>query len=126
VDLKTAADASPHAFMRSVAKFGYDLSPFLYTQGVSEELGCSVSFYWVVVSTDDMQNVRVYKASDEMMSSSRLKCLDGIQAIKEFASMGVESASELHDHTEIELLHPPKWESGDESDLPGSNIKFPV
>jgi len=118
VDLKTAADARPHKFMRSVADYGYDYAAWLYTQGVSEELGCSVSFVWVVVDTADTQHVRCYRASNDMLTSSRHKCLDGIQALKGFLKDGIEEVSQRHDHTDIENLNPPAWES-EQSDLPG-------
>jgi hypothetical protein len=67
IDLKTAQDASPHAFARSVAKFGYHIQAAFYLRAVSgfqkavEAYEDGWRFYIVAVESTSPYSVASYK-----------------------------------------------------------------
>lgn len=61
VDLKTAADASPHGFASAAAKYGYDLQSEFYRDGIGQATGDEVAFCFVVVEKEPPHMVGVYE-----------------------------------------------------------------
>lgn len=67
VDLKTAADASPERFAKSVADFGYYMQDPWYRQGLAACLGCEwqdIDFIFIVVPTTPPYLPMTYRIAD--------------------------------------------------------------
>ncbi|MFW5871267.1 MAG: PD-(D/E)XK nuclease-like domain-containing protein [Verrucomicrobiota bacterium] len=60
IDLKTTEDASPKAFMRSIANYGYHFQAAFYQRGFNKITGKEVPVYFVVVEKTMPFGVAVY------------------------------------------------------------------
>lgn len=67
VDVKTTKDASPEAFAKSVADYGYHRQDPHYREGLAACLGCKwdeIDFVFAVVETEPPYLVATYRVSD--------------------------------------------------------------
>lgn len=72
IDLKTSADASPHAFKYSVTKFKYDLQEAIYREGVGKEYTVR-NFYFLVIEPYPPYAVAVYVLDSAALNYSNVK-----------------------------------------------------
>ncbi|AMV31278.1 Exodeoxyribonuclease 8 [Pirellula sp. SH-Sr6A] len=63
LDVKTTADASPEAFARSVAKWGYARQHAFYCEGARQKYGIDFRFLLCVVSTNRPHETACYELS---------------------------------------------------------------
>lgn len=74
VDLKTASDASPGKFARSVHDYGYYMQDPWYRDGLAAILGCNpddIDFVFVVVQTTEPHLVMTYRLDDAAVALGR-------------------------------------------------------
>jgi hypothetical protein len=73
VDLKTAADASPDSFSRSIHGFGMHIQAAVYCDAVLAESSGLIDpqYVWIVAETKPPHNVAIYRASDKMIQRGR-------------------------------------------------------
>ena len=68
-DLKTATDASPKTFQRSVINFGYHTSAAWYMRGIEQvEAMDLINWAWIVVETSEPFAVQIYVADEALLS----------------------------------------------------------
>lgn len=82
-DVKTAADASPDAFARSVINFGYDLSAAHYLNGAAAHGKPAETFVWLVIESKPPYTTQVYICSDELLERGRVLCNRAIAKLRE-------------------------------------------
>lgn len=97
-DLKTAADASPEAFMRQAHNLEYHLQAAIYRAVFDKP-----DFYWIVAETSAPFNYQVYKQSPEAKAWSDRRLYTLIQQFQQWdgTSKGYSS--------EILTLDLPRW-----------------
>lgn len=66
VDVKTTADASTDAFIRSAINYGYDFQAAMYSEGVEKNIGKKPLFVFIAVEKDPPFSVNILQA-DELM-----------------------------------------------------------
>lgn len=66
VDVKTTADASTDAFIRSAINYGYDFQAAMYSEGVEKNVGKKPLFVFIAVEKDPPFSVNILQA-DELM-----------------------------------------------------------
>lgn len=72
VDVKTSADASPEAFNRSIAKFGYHIQAAMQVDGVQSFYRKKVPYYfYVVIETKPPYAYAVYKLDKDAIWQGR-------------------------------------------------------
>lgn len=72
-DLKTAADASPDAFRRAMASFGYHQSAALYVDGIEAVFGQRPSaFFFIVVEKEAPHCVALYQIPEDDIHRGRM------------------------------------------------------
>ncbi len=67
LDVKTTSDASPWAFSKSIADYGYARQGALYRDAVAFEYGVDCRFLFAVVCTKPPHEVACYELTDEAM-----------------------------------------------------------
>jgi exodeoxyribonuclease VIII len=84
IDLKTTTDASPGAFQKSIAGFGYHYQAQHYLTGVSAVSGYLWNtFLFVAVEKSPPFGVGVYKLDGEALEIARVRLQDTYDGIKE-------------------------------------------
>lgn len=73
IDLKTSDDASPTAFARTCAKFGYHGQSAFYLDGLQAAGVPANQFIFIVVEKTPPFAIAVYVADDDMIQAGRLK-----------------------------------------------------
>lgn len=76
VDLKTTMDASPSAFARSVAKFGYHIQRGHYLDILKRATGRELDMLFVTVEKDAPYLVAVHKVSQQFAEMGEVEALD--------------------------------------------------
>lgn len=66
VDVKTTADASTEAFIRSAINYGYDLQSAMYSDGVEKNIGKKPLFVFIAVEKEPPYAVNILQA-DELL-----------------------------------------------------------
>ena len=66
VDVKTTADASTDAFIRSAINYGYDMQSAMYSDGVEKNIGKKPLFVFIAVEKEPPYAVNILQA-DELM-----------------------------------------------------------
>ena len=66
VDVKTTADASTDAFIRSAINYGYDLQSAMYSDGVEKNIGKKPLFVFIAVEKEPPYAVNILQA-DELL-----------------------------------------------------------
>lgn len=84
VDLKSTADARPHAFTRIAYDKGYHIEAAWFLYGTSQLTKVEHrDFYFVAVEVDPPHGVMVYKASEEFILEGLRACSRGVSIYKE-------------------------------------------
>jgi len=105
VDLKTADDASPRAFARSVAKFRYHVQAAYYADGFNAAGGAVDEFVFVAVEKSPPYAVAVYYLDDDGVQRGRDAYRENLATMK--ACMESEKWQAFSD--EPQLLEVPAW-----------------
>lgn len=66
VDVKSTADASTEAFIRSAINYGYDFQAAMYSEGVEKNIGKKPLFVFIAVEKEPPFSVNILQA-DELM-----------------------------------------------------------
>ena len=105
VDVKTTIDATPEAFRKSIANFGYDVQAAHYQDGIEALTGDRLPFVFVVVEKTPPYLVGVYQLDDDWLAHGA----DQIrQARRIYADC--EAADDWPGlPLEIVTLTPPRW-----------------
>lgn len=86
-DLKTAADASPDAFRRAMASFGYHQSAALYMDGIEAVFGQRPSaFFFIVVEKEAPHCVALYQIPEDDIHRGRMLNRKAIQTFADCLS----------------------------------------
>lgn len=64
VDLKTTADASTDAFMRSAINYGYHVQAAMYSEGVKKNTGKTPLFVFIAIEKDPPYSVNILQADE--------------------------------------------------------------
>lgn len=64
VDLKTTADASTEAFMRSAINYGYDFQAAMYSDGYEKNTGKKPLFVFIAIEKDPPYSVNILQADE--------------------------------------------------------------
>lgn len=103
VDIKTTTDASPQAFARSVATFGYHVQAAHYLEGLSDR--CQ-RFVFVAVEKVYPHAVAVYELDSEALALGRTMRDNGMDVIAGCHAAGVWPG---YGDTFIQTISLPKW-----------------
>ena len=107
VDLKTTRDASPKAFNKSVANFGYAASLAFYMRGVEMVTGTRPTECIIIaVESDAPHGVGVYQLSDEWLDIGWRKCEAWLEVVADWLSADDPWTGYGRS---IQLLEPPSW-----------------
>jgi exodeoxyribonuclease VIII len=71
VDLKTTEDASPQAFSRSIANYGYDQSAAFYLDGMNVVAPRERRWLWLVVEKSPPHGIALYEPDAETIEQGR-------------------------------------------------------
>lgn len=89
VDLKTCQDASPAAFTRSIANFGYHIQAAHYLDGYEAATGVRPRAYiWIAVESSAPHGVAVYAADAAMLEIGAEKRAMALEIIAECTESG--------------------------------------
>lgn len=105
VDVKTTADASPDAFRRSIASYGYHRQAAHYLSGFHVLTGERVRFAFVAVEKEPPFAVAVYMISAEFRKVGRRHVVTAMRTIAECCAAGEFPAYP----EKIQTLSPPRW-----------------
>lgn len=64
VDLKTTADASTDAFMRTAVNYGYDFQAAMYSDGYEKNTGKKPSFVFIAIEKEPPYSVNILQADE--------------------------------------------------------------
>jgi hypothetical protein len=103
VDIKTTTDASPQAFARSVATFGYHIQAAHYLEGLSDR--CQ-RFVFVAVEKTYPHAVAVYELDSEALALGRTMRDNGMDVIAACHAVDVWPG---YGDTIIQTISLPKW-----------------
>lgn len=81
VDLKSAADASPEAFRRSVTKWGYHRQAAWYLRGAYALAPVRRRFAFIVVEKTPPHAVAVYELTDDAIEQGGAECEEAFAAL---------------------------------------------
>lgn len=68
VDIKTTADASTEAFMRSAVKYGYDFQAAMYSDGYEKNTGKKPMFVFIAIEKDPPYAVNILQADEAFIT----------------------------------------------------------
>ena len=68
VDLKTTADASTEAFMRSAISYGYDFQAAMYSEGYEKNTGKKPLFVFIAIEKEPPYSVNILQADEAFVS----------------------------------------------------------
>lgn len=89
VDIKTCQDASPKAFERSIANFGYHIQAAHYIDGYEAATGVRPRAYvWIAVESSAPHGVAVYAADAAMLEIGAEKRAMALEIIAKCAESG--------------------------------------
>ena len=121
VDLKTTKDPTPRAFRADVRRYGYNLSPWMYTEVARQHDGLDYRFFWVCVSSAPPHHVRVYEAGAAMLDLGEQRVVEGLELIK---AMPAKRVLAHHDCESIEIIDSEPWELTEGVDLSETELTF--
>lgn len=106
IDIKSSVDASPQAFAKSIAKYGYHRQADWYLRGVEAATGIRPeSFIFVVVESAPPYAVGVYVIDDESIAEGRYQNMVALDRVAQCRASGKwPSYSES-----IEPISAPTW-----------------
>jgi len=108
LDIKSTDDASPKGFVKSCAKFSYDMQAYIYTEARKQVTGEDKRFAFLAVEKKAPYSIGLYMASNEMLASGAVQYQEALKRIQEYranpdARFGYQSDGQLQ---EIEW---PNW-----------------
>jgi hypothetical protein len=83
LDVKSTEDASPNEFIRSCARYDYDMAAYIYSEGVRIATGKARPFAFLVVEKKPPYQVALYFASEEMLASGLYRYQMALKKLKE-------------------------------------------
>ena len=106
VDVKTTADASPEAFSRSIATFGYHISAAHYWTGAEHVLGASPAFWaFVAVEVEPPYGVACYVLDAASLRAGMTLCARAYRTYREC----IESGRWPGYPETVESISAPRW-----------------
>lgn len=105
LDVKTAADASPEAFSRSAANYGYDIQRAAYTRAVEAATGDALPFVFLVVEKAPPHFVALYTLPVEATERGERRWLDALDLYKQCTTTDTWPAF----GDDVQTLPWPRW-----------------
>lgn len=105
VDLKTATDASRHAFLRNVVNFSYELQNAYYLDGAAASGDEFVGFVFVAVENTPPHAVAIYTLPDELIHKGRMMYRKALDLYKQ----SLLTNEWPFYPEEIQVLDAPRW-----------------
>lgn len=105
VDLKTADDASPDGFLKSVLDYGYHISQEFYRDAYRYATGEEVEFSFIVVEKSPPYMVGQYRLDPKFVEMGRREAAEARRMFAEYSGTGVWPGLS----NDIEELAPPYW-----------------
>ena len=84
LDIKSTDDASTKGFVKSCAKFSYDMQAYIYSEARSQVLGESKQFVFLAVEKKAPYTIGLYAASSEMLASGLLQYREALRRVAEY------------------------------------------
>ena len=84
LDVKSTDDASPKGFVKSCAKFSYDMQAYIYTEARSQVTGENKQFTFLAVEKKAPYTIGLYVASREMLASGLLQYREALRRVEEY------------------------------------------
>lgn len=84
LDIKSTDDASPKGFIKSCAKFSYDMQAYIYSEGRSLVTGENKQFVFLAVEKKAPYTIGLYVASKEMLASGLLQYREALRRVAEY------------------------------------------
>ena len=106
-DIKTTADVSNNAFLRSILKFGYHRQAAWYAEGLCEYVGECRNMHHIVLGNTYPHKCVVYRIPDELVSYGKRQVADALVQI-EICKLGL-TPWEPPPQTEPEEINIPGW-----------------
>lgn len=88
LDVKSTDDASPQGFVRSCAKYNYDLSATMYREGVFSVEDTFLDYVFLAVEKEAPYSVALYLASDEMLASGMVRYREALKRLNDCRQSG--------------------------------------
>jgi hypothetical protein len=105
-DYKTTASAEPHAFAKSVFKFGYDIQDVFYTDAVrAAEIAEDVAFRFIAQETTAPYLITIHELDDVALALGRARVDEACSVFRECT----ETDTWPGYSDGIELIGPPSW-----------------
>ncbi len=83
-DIKSTQSAKPENFLRSCKTFGYDLSAFMYQDGIyTVDKVKRLPYYFIVVESEEPHDVIVCHAGDDFLEQGMLKYRAGLDLMSD-------------------------------------------
>jgi hypothetical protein len=105
VDVKTAIDASPAAFAKACANFGYDQQADFYSTGIEVLTGQRLPFLFIAVEKEPPHLVGIYQLDDDALARGARLNRQALALFAECESTGAWPGYS----TDIEVLALPRW-----------------
>ncbi len=110
IDLKTAANVSPHKFGNDIIKHGYDIQAAMYLRAARLlDPEQDWTFAWVVVRNQAPYNVEVYDASDALIEFGEKRLDERLHFFRGCVDSG-RWVTPTHGITTT--IYPPRWAFG--------------
>lgn len=84
LDIKSTDDASSKGFIKSCAKFSYDMQAYIYSEARSKVTGENKQFVFLAVEKKAPYTVGLYVASKEMLASGLLQYREALRRLVEY------------------------------------------
>lgn len=84
LDIKSTDDASPKGFVKSCAKFSYDMQAYIYTEARQQVTGETKQFVFLAVEKKAPYTIGLYIASREMLASGLLQYREALRRVAEY------------------------------------------
>jgi exodeoxyribonuclease VIII len=105
VNLKTCADSSPRAFLKTVRQFGYHRSAALEVSGILKATGIEPDFMWVAVETEPPHVTRCYSLDSDTFDEAYVENTDLLDEIAERRRNSNWSDRYANQVVELSLVH---------------------
>jgi PDDEXK-like domain of unknown function (DUF3799) len=84
LDIKSTDDASAKGFVKSCAKFSYDMQAYIYTEARSQVMGETKQFVFLAVEKKAPYTIGLYAASNEMLASGLIQYREALRRVAEY------------------------------------------
>jgi hypothetical protein len=125
-DYKTTASAEPHAFAKSVFKFGYDIQAVFYTDAIrAAGIAEDVIFRFIAQETTPPYLITIHELDFASLALGRARVDEACAVFRECTETGVWPGYS----DDIELIGPPPWLASqyglDGPDRAGPSVRLP-